>query len=431
MSDRALKDRPFGSYERSLAFRYIRAKREHGGVAIVSILSLVGIMLAVAALIIVMSIMNGFQSEMISRVLGNSGHVRLFPEAFSKTEIDQLEVKIEALPEVDSFVPLVEGAVLASAPSRAEGAYVRGIRAEDALKLPYLQGELYNGSTAGFGEGKFGGDGILINERMARRLGVYQGGKLTLISPAGTSSPGGVIPRRKAYTVLGVFQIFAGNANPLDDVLILMPLEQAQLLFNSRDSYPAVEIKIKDPQAVDRFATNLAAEQLPVGMPYQTWKRMNRGIVGALEVERSMMRLIFAILITITALNIITGIVMLVKNKGRDIAILRTMGASRATVLRVFLLIGGILGFSGMFLGVFFGVMFCIFIEPIQDFLNMVTGQPLWNPDVYGLPYIPAELDWKEVSFAGLYAVMVSVVVSILPAWNAARLDPVEALRSE
>ena len=133
MSDRALKDRPFGSYERSLAFRYIRAKREHGGVAIVSILSLVGIMLAVAALIIVMSIMNGFQSEMISRVLGNSGHVRLFPEAFSKTEIDQLEVKIEALPEVDSFVPLVEGAVLASAPSRAEGAYVRCIRAEDAL----------------------------------------------------------------------------------------------------------------------------------------------------------------------------------------------------------------------------------------------------------------------------------------------------------
>ncbi len=431
MTDRALKDRPFGSYERSLAFRYIRAKREHGGVAIVSILSLVGIMLAVAALIIVMSIMNGFQTEMISRVLGNSGHIRLYPQAFSKMEVDELEVKLEALPAVTSFVPLVEGAVLASAPSRAEGAYVRGIRADDALKLPYLQGNLFNGSVEGFGEGRLGGDGILINERMARRLGVYQGDKLTLISPEGASTPGGVIPRRKAYTVLGVFQIFAGNANPLDDVLILMPLEQAQLFFNSRDHYLAVEIKIADPQAVDKVADELASEHLPIGMPYQTWKRMNRGIVGALEVERSMMRLIFAILITITALNIITGIVMLVKNKGRDIAILRTMGASRSTVLRVFLMIGGILGVSGMTLGLVTGVLFCIYIEPIQDFLNMVTGQPLWNPDVYGLPYIPAQLDWHEVGFASFYAVGVSIFVSILPAWNAARLDPVEALRSE
>ncbi len=431
MTDRALKDRPFGAYERSLAFRYIRAKREHGGVAIVSILSLVGIMLAVAALIIVMSIMNGFQTEMISRVLGNSGHIRLYPQAFSKMEVDELEVKLEALPSVTSFVPLVEGAVLASAPSRAEGAYVRGIRADDALKLPYLQGNLFNGSVEGFGEGRLGGDGILINERMARRLGVYQGDKLTLISPEGASTPGGVIPRRKAYTVLGVFQIFAGNANPLDDVLILMPLEQAQLFFNSRDNYLAVEIKIADPQAVDKVADELASEHLPIGMPYQTWKRMNRGIVGALEVERSMMRLIFAILITITALNIITGIVMLVKNKGRDIAILRTMGASRSTVLRVFLMIGGILGVGGMTLGLVTGVLFCIYIEPIQDFLNMVTGQPLWNPDVYGLPYIPAQLDWHEVGFASLYAVGVSIFVSILPAWNAARLDPVEALRSE
>ncbi len=432
MTDRsALKDSPFGAYERSLAFRYIRARREHGGVAVVSILSLVGIMLAVAALIIVMSIMNGFQTELINRVLGNSGHIRLYTQAYSSMEIDELEAKLTAIPEVTGVMPLVEGAVLASAPGRAEGAYVRGIRPEDAMTLDYLKGQLFNGSTEGFGEGRFGGDGILISERMARRLGVFAGDSLTLIAPEGASTVGGVVPRKKTYEVLGVFEIFAGNANPLDDVLILMPLSQAQLFFNHRDRYPVVELRISEPRNVDAVSKRIANEHLPMGMPFQTWEQIYRGIVGALQVEKSMMRLIFGVLITITALNIITGIVMLVKNKGRDIAILRTMGASRGTVLRVFLMIGGILGIAGMLLGLGFGVLFCVYIEPIQDFLNFLSGGAIWNPDVYGLPYIPALIDWTEVAFACGYAFLVSLFVALLPSWNAARLDPVEALRSE
>ena len=434
-SNSALKDRPFGSYERSLSFRYLRAKREHGGVAIVSILSLVGIMLAVAALIIVMSIMNGFRSELIERVLGNSGHIRLYTQSYSMLEIDELKDQLEKLPSVKSVVPLVEGAVLASAPGRAEGAYVRGISAENARDLPYLQGDIYNGSLQGFGEGKFGGDGILLSERMARRLGIYAGEALTLIAPEGASTIGGVVPRKKTYNVIGVFQIFAGNANPLDEVLILMPLEQAQLFFNSRNNYPVVELKLTDPQAVDAVAAELQEEHLPPGMPFRTWKTKHSEFVGALEVERSMMRLIFIVLITITALNIITGIVMLVKNKGRDIAILRTMGASRSTILRVFLMIGGILGFVGMMAGLILGILFCIYIEPIQDGLNWIihlfSNQQLFNADVYGLPYIPARIDWSEVLFASSFALIVSIIVSLPPAWNAARLDPVDALRSE
>jgi lipoprotein-releasing system permease protein len=427
----ALKDRPFGYYERSLAFRYIRARREHGGVAIVSILSLVGIALAVAALIIVMSIMNGFRAELIDRVLGNSGHIRIYSGQNLETDIDDLIIQLEARDDVRSAVPIVEGAVLASSDAVARGAYVRGISPSDTDAFEFLQGDLYRGSMETFGDGRFGGDDIIISERLARSLYVTAGDSLTLIAPEGAATMGGVIPRRKVYNIAGVFEVFSGNANPLDDSLIIMPLEQAQLFFNSRDRYPIVELKINDPQDVDVVLQTLQREILPRGMLTQSWKELYRGIVGALEVERSMMRMIFAVLITITALNIITGIVMLVKNKARDVAILRTMGASRSTVLRVFLMIGGILGVSGLVLGLTFGLLFCFNIEPIQDFLNMLTGNAIWNPDVYGLPYIPALIDWSEVGFASAYAFLVSIVVSVLPAWNAAKLDPVEALRSE
>lgn len=427
----ALKDRPFGRYERTLSFRYLRARREHGGVAIVSLLSLVGIALAVAALIIVMSIMNGFRGELIDRVLGNSGHVRLFTTSYSSLEIDELAVTLEARPEVASAMPIVDGFVLTTISGYSQPGYVRGMRPEDASKLPFLQEKLYDGSMEGFGEGKFGGDNVLVAERLARRMGIAAGDSITLLAQEGASTMGGVVPRRKTYTVSGVFQIFAGNANPLDESLIIMPLAQAQLFFNFRDRYPILELKLIDPQDVDEVVEKLARTDIPPGMPYQSWKEMNRGIVGALEVERSMMRLIFAVLITITALNIITGIVMLVKNKARDIAILRTMGASRSFVMRVFLMIGGILGFSGVVLGLTFGLLFCVYIEPIQDGLNFLTGGAIWNPDVYGLPYIPAKIDWFEVGFASVYALIVSLVVALPPAWNAARLDPVEALRSE
>ena len=430
-SETAKKDRPFGSYERSLAFRYIRAKREYGGVAIVSVLSLVGIMLAVAALIIVMSIMNGFQSEVIKRMLGNSGHIVLATEQFEQSEVLRLEEELEARPAVDMFVPKVEDAVLASTQYQSRGAYVRGFRPEDALQLPYLKSDLYQGSIEGFGEGRFGGDGILVSRVLARDLGTYAGDKLTLIAPEGPSTVGGVVPRKKTYTVLGVYEIYAGNLNPLDHVSIVMPLEQAQLFFNSRDRIQQVSIKLTDPELVDSEVRRIRDDYLPVHMPARTWKELTPGISNTLDLERDMMRLIFAVLITITALNIITGIVMLVKNKARDVAILRTIGASRSAILRVFLMIGALLGVTGTLLGLAIGVLFCIYIAPIQNAINAIPGVMIWNPEVYGLPHIPAKLDWREAMFASAYAFVMSVIVSLLPAWNAARLDPVEALRSE
>tara|TARA_B100000678_G_scaffold44786_2_gene34617 strand:- start:25629 stop:26933 length:1305 start_codon:yes stop_codon:yes gene_type:complete len=431
IDSKALKDRPFGSYERSLAFRYLRAKREHGGVAIVSILSLVGIALAVAALIIVMSIMNGFRAELIDRVLGNSGHVRMLTGQYTSTEIDQLIDRLEERADVESAMPIVESAVLAISPAVSSYGYVRGMTTDDALSLPFLQEELYQGTVEGFGEGRFGGDGILVSQRLARSLYIGAGDELTLIGPQTTSTVGGLVPRRKNYRVQGIFEVFAGHANPIDEVLIIMPLEQAQVFFNNRDRYPILELKLKDPQQVENVLQTLIRTELPQGMITETWRERYSGLVGALEVEKSMMRLIFAVLITITALNIITGIVMLVKNKARDVAILRTMGASRSTIMRVFLLIGAILGVLGLAIGMVLGILFCIYIQPIQDVLNFLTGGAIWNPEVYGLPYLPALIDWFEVGFAAGYALIVSVVVALLPAWNAARLDPVEALRAE
>lgn len=424
------KDRPFGSYERTLAFRYLRAKREHGGVAIVSILSLVGIMLAVMALVVTMSIMNGFRAELLNRILGASGHVKVYTGNLPEDDAQRLIDELIQMNGISGAAPLVEGAVLASGPGGALGAYVRGMRPDDAARLNFLAEPLYQGSRESFGEGRNGGNEILVSERLARSLGLYAGDSLTLIAPDGASTISGTLPRRKAYTVGGVFEIFSGNANPLDDVLIVMPLDQAQLFFNQRNRFPLVELVLSDPQDVDNLLPEIQ-EALPPGTPFQSWKELYRGIVGALAVERSMMRIIFLILITITALNIITGIVMLVKNKARDVAILRTIGASRATIMRVFIMIGAILGVTGTLLGLFLGLMFCWNIVPIQDALNFLTGGAIWDADVYGLPYIPAMIDWTEVGFATGYAFLVAVLVAILPAWNAARLDPVEALRFE
>tara|TARA_Y100000052_G_scaffold27608_1_gene37708 strand:- start:63661 stop:64965 length:1305 start_codon:yes stop_codon:yes gene_type:complete len=426
-----LKDRAFGAYERSLAFRYLRAKREHGGVTIVSILSLVGIALAVAALIIIMSIMNGFRTELITRVLGNAGHVEVVTGQYSSSEVDQLIYRLETRSDVVSAMPIVQNAALGVSDVTSSGVFVRGMSVDDALSLPFLQEPIYSGTTEAFGEGRLGGNGIFVSERLARELYIRAGDELTLIAPQTTSTVGGMIPRRKVYHVQGLFQVFAGNANPLDEVLVIMPLEQAQVFFNSKGKYPLVELKLDNPQNVEAVMERLKASDIPQGLLMRTWKERYSGLVGALEVEKSMMRMIFAILITITALNIITGIVMLVKNKSRDIAILRTMGASRSTVLRVFLMIGALLGISGLAIGMVLGIAFCVYIRPIQDFLNAISGGSVFNPEVYGLPYLPALIDWSEVAFAGAYAFVISVIVALLPAWNATRLDPVEALRSE
>lgn len=418
---------PFGQVERTLAWRYLRATRANGGVSVVSIVSFIGILLAVMALIVIMSVMSGFRATLLDAMLGGQGHVFVYTQETSAENVDALAMEIEALPEADQAMPIIEQQVLATTENRQSGAIVRGVRMQDLDHLPFLQGGEDAARAFGFGEGKNGGDTIMVGRFLAAELGLYPGDKLTLITPEGIKGPFGVTPRRKTYTVGRFFQ--TGSVE-LDQLYILMPVEQAQLFFGRKSVYDKIDVRVPDPMDTDpaEAAINQATDYK---FNTQSWKVQREAYFGALNTERSMMMIIMLILIMITSLNIITGVVMLVKNKTRDIAILRTVGTSRGSVMRVFLMIGALLGLTGALIGAALGVLIVINIGSVEDAISFVIQRELFPPTVYGLDGLPAVLNWAEVTFVTLWAMAMSMIVTIWPAWAAARLDPVEALRFE
>lgn len=418
---------PFGQVERTLAWRYLRATRANGGVSVVSIVSFIGILLAVMALIVIMSVMSGFRSTLLDAMLGGQGHVFVYTQDTPATQVDNLVLEIEGLPEVDQAMPIIEQQVLATTDVRQSGAIVRGVRTDDLDNLPFLPGGAPAAREFGFGEGRNGGDVIMVGRFLAAELGLYPGDKLTLITPEGIQGPFGVTPRRKTYTVGRFFQ--TGSVE-LDQLYILMPVEQAQLFFGRKGVYDKIDLRVPDPMNTDP-AEDAVLRQVDYAFPTQSWKVQREAYFGALNTERSMMMIIMLILIMITSLNIITGVVMLVKNKTRDIAILRTVGTSRGSVMRVFLMIGALLGLTGALIGAALGVVIVMNINAVEDAISFVIQRELFPPTVYGLDGLPAELNWGEVTFVTLWAMAMSMLVTIWPAWAAARLDPVEALRFE
>lgn len=427
---------PFGQVERTLAWRYLRATRANGGVSVVSIVSFVGIMLAVMALIVIMSVMSGFRSTLLDALLGGQGHVFVQVQDEPETIIDDLVVRIQNLPEVDRAMPIIEQQVLATSEyavdgrvvqTRQSGAIVRGVRMEDIDKLPFLEGGEIGARRFGFGDGKNGGDTIFLGRFLALELQVRPGDKVTLVAPNGIQGPFGVTPRRKTYTVGRYFQ--TGSVE-LDQLYILMPMQQAQLFFGKKAAYDKIDVRVPEPMNTEP-AERAISELIGYQYPTQSWKVQREAYFGALNTERSMMMIIMLILIMITSLNIITGVVMLVKNKTRDIAILRTVGTSRGSVMRTFIMIGAMLGLTGALIGAVLGVTIVLNLSHIESFIGFIMGRPLFPPTVYGLDGLPAELNWSEVSFVTLWAMGMSMIVTILPAWGAARLDPVDALRFE
>lgn len=418
---------PFGQVERTLAWRYLRATRANGGVSVVSIVSFVGILLAVMALIVIMSVMSGFRATLLDAMLGGQGHIFVYTQDAPADRVDELALRIEALPEVEKAMPIIEQQVLATTDRRQSGALVRGVRTEDLDNLPFLNGGARSATAFGFGDGKNGGDVIMVGRFLAADLGIYPGDKLTLITPQGFQGPFGSTPRRKTYTVGRLFQ--TGSVE-LDQLYILMPIEQAQLFFGRKDRYDSIDLRVPDPMDTDP-AEDAVIEEIGGQFITQSWKVQRAAYFGALNTERSMMMIIMLILIMITSLNIITGVVMLVKNKTRDIAILRTVGTSRGSVMRVFLMIGALLGLTGALIGAALGVVVVININAVEDAISFVIQRELFPPTVYGLDGLPAELNWFEVTFVTLWAMSMSMFVTIWPAWAAARLDPVEALRFE
>ena len=419
--------RPFSAWERSIAIRYLLTKRSHGGVALISIISFTAIALAVAALIITMSIMNGFRTELSAKILGFNGHAYVVGGAMTPEGRAAMVRRIRAVPGVVQALPVVESQALAQGPGASAGAVVRGIDPADLHATPIIAGNIVSGSTAGFGKGDEGGDEVLVGQKLAENLGLNAGDPISLVSPNGDSTAMGELPTRKTYIVGGIFSV---GMSEYDQAFIYMPLSQAQLFFGRDAAVDFIEVNLLDPDQSPALKPALAAAAGP-GSVVTDWTEKNRAYFTALQVERNVMRYIFMFIVALAALNIISGLVMLVKNKGRDIAILRTMGAGQGAILRIFFMAGAAIGLTGTAAGLLFGLLFCLNIEAIQRFVEWVTGVQVFNSDVYFLAHVPAKVDWAEVALVSVWALAASFLFTLLPAWRASRLDPVEALRYE
>ncbi len=415
---------PFSAFERMIAWRYLRPRRKEAAVSIVTLISLIGVTLGVAALIIVMAVMNGFRAELLDRILGLNGHIIVQPVDTPLEDYAAVSERLSAIAGVRLVLPLIEGQALVSGNVGAgSGALVRGLRPDDMGKLTSVSGNIREGSLDGFNAG----EGVLIGFRMAQNLGLIVGDQITLVSPEGDVTPFGTTPRVKSYPIAGIFEM---GMSEYDASIVFLPFEQAQLYFNSEGRAQLIEVFIDDPDNVDAIKPEIEKN---AGRPMilVDWRQRNAAFFSALLIERNAMFLILSIVVIVASLNIISSLIMLVKEKGRGIAILRTMGASQSAILRIFIMAGTGVGVVGTATGVLLGVLVCLNIQGIQRFVNVISGAEVWDPTIRFLSEIPAEMNLNEtLSVIGL-SLFLSFLAAIIPARRAARLDPVEALRYE
>lgn len=413
----------FSRLETLIAFRYLRAKRKEGFISVITGFALLGITLGVATLIVVMAVMNGFRTELLDRILGINGHINVQSYQQRLTEYEPLVNLIEAVDGVIRVAPMIDGQVMASTKGISQGALVRGFTKEDLQKKTIVSENIIFGTLDAFE----GTDVIIIGESMAYMFNVTIGDTITLIAPQGRATILGTIPRHKQYRIIGLFDVGMSEYN---SGTIFMPLKAAQLFFRKQDAVSVIEIMTKNASTIDPVVRKL--EEI-IGEDYQIidWQQSNASFFNALKVERTVMFLILTLIIVIAAFNIVSGLIMLVNDKGKDIAILRTMGATRGMIMRIFFMTGASIGVAGTLFGFILGVSFASNIESIRQWLQSLTGSTLFDPVIYYLSELPAEIQNKEVFSVIMMALALSFIATIYPAWKAARLHPAEALRYE
>ena len=413
----------FSKFERLVAGRYLRAKRKEGFISVITGFAFTGIALGVATLIIVMSVMNGFKSELLSRILGINGHIMIVaPQGLPFTDYKTAVNDIEKIDGVEMVVPMIEKQILVSVGNNAIGAMVRGLTKDDLLKKQVLRQGLISVNVDDFADDK-----VIIGTRLADKLGVMQGDEITLISPNGKVTAFGTVPRMKSYEVLGTFDV---GMYEYDANYILMPMETTQKYFSMPEAAGQIDVSLVDDNDLS-FMRELIEQSIGRSAYVYDYKQTNSAFFNAIDVERNVMFLILTLIIIVAAFNIITGLIMLVKDKGRDIAVLRTMGATKGMIMRIFFIDGAFIGVIGTFIGLIIGVLFCENIESIRQFLEGLSGRELFSAEIYFLSKLPAKMDINEVSIVACVSLLLSFLATIYPAYRAAKYDPVEALRYE
>jgi lipoprotein-releasing system permease protein len=415
--------RPFAAFEWMVSLRYLRPRRREGFISVIAGFSFLGILLGVAALIIVMAVMNGFRKELLDKILGLNGHLLIQPLEKPLDDWDQVANRVAKLDGIRLAAPVVEGQALASGPFSAGGVLVRGMRGGDLARLGSIANNIRQGTLEGFDAGQ----GIVIGKRLADQLSVRAGDVVTLVAPRGAVTAMGTTPRIKAYKIAAIFEI---GMSEYDAAFVFMPLPEAQAYFNRANDVTAIEVYTSDPDRVDRFRRAIAEA---AGRPIFIidWRQRNATFFSALQVERNVMFLILSLIVLVAALNIISGLIMLVKDKSSDIAILRTMGATQGSIMRVFLITGASIGVVGTLTGFVVGTIVCLNVESIRHFLSWLTNTELFSPELYFLSRLPADLDPAETIAVVAMALTLSFMATLYPSWRAARIDPVEALRYE